>query len=93
MTIASWIASKQEILRVAQEHAINTVEALRLKDVRGCSSCSSITIKRALQDIGLASENITVGHCTARAERAIVLFSPVYDMNHSGTYFFDQRLQ
>ncbi len=95
--IARWIAHKREdILRVAQEHATrNGQQARGLKDIIGIVtpfSSQKNAIKRALQSIGLAGENITVGtvHALQGAERAIVLFSPVYDTSHADTYFFDK---
>lgn len=95
--IAIWIASKkQEMLRVAQEHATkNHQKAPGLKDIIGVVTpfrTQKNAIKQALQKIGLEGDNITVGtvHALQGAERSIVLFSPVYDMSHQGTYFFDQ---
>lgn len=95
--IASWIASKkQAIMHVAQEHATkNNQKAPELKDIIGVVtpfSSQKNAIKVALQDIGLGGENITVGtvHALQGAERAIVLFSPVYDVTHQGDYFFDK---
>lgn len=95
--IARWIANQRgEILRVAQEHAAkNGQKAPALKDIIGIVtpfSSQKNAIKRALQTMGLAGESITVGtvHALQGAERAIVLFSPVYDTSHTGTYFFDK---
>jgi hypothetical protein len=95
--IARWVAHKrEEILRVAQEHAaLNGQKAPALKDIIGILtpfSSQKNAIKQALQTIGLGGETLTVGtvHALQGAERAIVLFSPVYDTNHTDPYFFDK---
>lgn len=94
--IARWVLSnKEDILRVAKQRAqVDGAPAPTLKSIIGIVtpfSSQKNAIKQALQALGLAKEDITVGtvHALQGAERAIVLFSPVYD-NPGGSFFFDQ---
>lgn len=91
--IASWLSLKrEEILEVARSKENPTP---RLQDLVGIVtpfSGQKSAIQQALRRQGLADEQLTVGtvHALQGAERTIILFSPVYDASHRGSYFFDQ---
>ncbi|MCA8833310.1 AAA domain-containing protein [Hymenobacter pini] len=94
--IARWLALKKpELLAAAQRQVATGSPAARLQDIVAVVtpfSAQRSTISRALQTVGLGNENITVGtvHALQGAERPIILFSPVYDARHQGSYFFDR---
>lgn len=93
--IARWLRLHQPALLAAGQHASAGTTGPPLKDIVGIvtpfgSQCSAIN--RALAAEGLGGEGITVGtvHALQGAERAIILFSSVYDTRHQGNYFFDK---
>jgi phosphatidylserine/phosphatidylglycerophosphate/cardiolipin synthase-like enzyme len=91
--IASWLSLKREEILTAARTKTNPTP--RLKDLVGIVtpfSGQKTAIQQALRHQGLADEQLTVGtvHALQGAERTIILFSPVYDASHRGSYFFDQ---
>ena len=95
--IARWLGLHQSALLAAARPPGLAPEAAGplLKDIVGIVtpfSSQRNAINRALATEGLGGEGLTVGtvHALQGAERAIVLFSSVYDTRHQGSYFFDK---
>lgn len=95
--IARWLRLHQPALRAAARPPGLAAEAASppLKDIVGIItpfSSQRNAINRALAAEGLGGEGLTVGtvHALQGAERAIVLFSSVYDTRHQGSFFFDK---
>lgn len=93
--IARWLSLKKPELLAAQRSVAPGGSAPGLYAIVGIVtpfSSQRTAIQQALRAQGLGADNITVGtvHALQGAERPIILFSPVYDASHRGSYFFDQ---
>ena len=94
--IAQWLRMHQPaLLAAASQRTSAGAAGPPLKDIVGIVtpfSSQRNAINRALAAGGLGDEGITVGtvHALQGAERAIILFSSVYDTRHQGDYFFDK---
>ena len=83
--IASWVQQNQAKIRAAYNAPLKETLAIITP-----FTAQSTAIKRALTKAGLQGEKITVGtlHTMQGAERPVIIFSPTYGVNHSGSVFF-----
>jgi hypothetical protein len=84
-SIVRWIVEYSERLQETYEKPLHQIIAIITP-----FSAQVRMIKRYISRAGLGSEKITVGtlHSMQGAERPVVLFSPTYGVNHSGSVFF-----
>ncbi|REL38631.1 hypothetical protein DYD21_01390 [Rhodohalobacter sp. SW132] len=87
-TVADWISkNKTRLINKSDEQCIEDIIAV----VTPFREQKTI-IKKILKGKNNGLDKITVGtvHALQGAERDVVIFSSVYDRNHTGSYFFDQ---
>lgn len=83
--IASWVQHNQA--KITAAYNLTLKESLAIITP---FTAQAAAIQRALSKAGLGSEKIPVGtlHTMQGAERPIVIFSPTYGTNHTGSVFF-----
>jgi len=86
-TIVTWIKENETLLKESYN--------LPLKDILAVVTpftAQARGLTTALRKKGLGGEKLTVGtlHAMQGAERPIVIFSPVYGINHQGGLFFNR---